>query len=88
MARVFLSQKYFTDTVAISMKITGSQFIYSGLIAFLALLLGRLFDIDVEPINTIQITPIFIIIIGLFFTIQSKALLLAIKIKNENKLTV
>ena len=88
MARIFLSEKYFTKTVAISMQSSGNQFIYAGLLSILGWTLGLIFNIAIDPSNTLRIIPLFIIIIGLFFTIQSKALLSAIEIKNENDLTV
>jgi len=88
MARIFLSEKYFTKTVAISMQSSGNQFVYAGLLSILGWTLGLIFNIAIDPSNTLRIIPLFIIIIGLFFTIQSKALLSAIEIKNENDLTV
>jgi len=88
MARIFLSEKYFTKTVAISMQSSGNQFIYAGLLSILGWTLGLIFNIAIDPSNTLRIIPLFIIIIGLFFTIQSKAMLSAIEIKNENDLTV
>ena len=88
MARIFLSEKYFTKTVAISMQSSGNQFVYAGLLSILGWTLGLIFNIAIDPSNTLRIIPLFIIIIGLFFTIQSRALLSAIEIKNENDLTV
>ena len=88
-AREFLLNKMFTESVAISMKKSGSQFTYAGIISLLIFLSKRLFDLNFEFIpQSVSITPIFLIIVGLFLTIQSKILLKTISIKNENDLTI
>jgi len=88
-AREFLLNKMFTKSVANSMKISGNQFTYAGIISLLIFLSKRLFDFNFESIpQSVSITPIFLIIVGLFFTIQSKILLKAISIKDENDLTI
>ncbi len=88
-AREFLLNKFLTESVANSMKITGNQFTYAGMISLVTILSQKLFDLNFEPIpKSFSITPIFLIIIGLFFAIQSKTLISAIRIKDENDLIV
>lgn len=89
MARVFLSQNSFSKPVANYMKICGNQFVYAGLISIAMLLIGKLLELNIEPIyKSFSITPIFLMIVGLFFVIQSRTLSLAINLKNENDLVV
>lgn len=88
-AREFLRNKLFTNSVINSMKISGNQFAYAGLMLLLLLISKRIFDLNFEFIpDTISITPIFLIAVGLFFTIQSKVLQGAVIIKDENNLTI
>jgi hypothetical protein len=50
---------------------------------------GKLLEINFDPIyNSFSITPIFLIIVGLFFVIQSKTLSHSVRLKNENDLIV
>ena len=89
LARAFLSQKYFADSIAVNMKISGTHFISAGLISVLTLWSGKLLNLNLEPVyRSFVITPVFLIIVGLFFVIQSKTLLLAIRLKSENDLTI
>ncbi len=89
MARIFLSQNHFTESVVNYMKICGNQFVYAGLILIIILATGKTLNLDFEPIyKSLSITPIFLVIVGLFFTIQSRTLSIAINIKNENNLMV
>jgi len=89
MARIFLSQNHFTKPVVNYMKICGNQFVCAGVISILILLIGKFLDLDFEPIyKSLSITPIFLMIVGLFFAIQSRTLSHAINIKNENDLMV
>ncbi|MBN2777826.1 MAG: hypothetical protein JXR36_09290 [Bacteroidales bacterium] len=88
-AREFLLNKTLTKIVVNSMKITGNQFTLAGLISLIIILTEKLFDLHIETIpKSFSITPFFLIIVGLFFTIQSQTLLKAIKIKDENDLMV
>jgi hypothetical protein len=44
---------------------------------------------DFEPVyKSFSITPIFLMIVGLFFAIQRKTLSQAIRLKNENDMIV
>ncbi len=89
LARAFLSQKYFIDSIVVNLKISGNHLISAGLISILTLWTGKLLNLDLEPVSHLfAITPVFLIIVGLFFLIQSKTLLQAIRLKNENDLTV
>jgi len=89
MARIFLSQNNFSKPVVNYMKICGNQFVYAGLISIVMLLIGKLLELNIAPIyKSYSITPIFLLIVGLFFVIQSRTLSLAINLKNENDLVV
>jgi uncharacterized membrane protein YvlD (DUF360 family) len=71
------------------MKICGNQFIYAGMISILTVLTDKLLNLNIEPVfKSLSITPIFLMIVGLFFVIQSKTFSQAIRIKNENDLMV
>lgn len=71
------------------MKICGNQFVYAGIISIAISLAGKLFDLNFEPVyKSFAITPIFLLIVGLFFIIQSKTFSHAISLKNENDLMV
>lgn len=91
-ARVFLLKNTFTKNVANYMKITGNHFTYAGLISVLIILSEKFFNLNFDPVlpipKSFSINPIFLIIVGLFFTIQSQTLRKAIKIKDENDLMV
>lgn len=85
----FLRNKTLTKTVMSLMKKTGIHFTLAGLILLITILTEKLFDLQLEPITELfNVTPIFLVIIGLFFIIQSQTLLEAIKMKNENDLMV
>jgi len=92
LARFLLSKKHFTDAIIISLKKCGIFFMSSGIIhilLFSILWFAKLCNGKFElSYNTNSMFPLFLIIIGLFFTIQSKTLLLAKGIKEENDLTV
>jgi len=87
-----LKNKYFTTSIINSLKKSGNEFIYSGTISFSIIVISffnRLFD------KTFQLTfdsdlmfCLFITSIGLFLLIQSKAMLSAKEIKQENDLTI
>lgn len=88
-ARIFLSHHHFSKPVVNYMKICGNQFVYAGLISIVIFLTGKNFDLNFEPIHkSFSITPLFLIIVGLFFIIQSRTLSYAISLKNENDLVV
>jgi len=91
-ARFLMSKKYFTDKFILNIKKTGVHFLTAGVLYFILLsgiwinkIIGGKFEINY---NTNTVFPLFIIVIGLFFIIQSKTLLLAKSFKDENELTV
>jgi uncharacterized membrane protein YvlD (DUF360 family) len=89
MARIFLSQNHLSESAVSYMKICGNQFIYAGMISILTVLTDKLLNLNIEPVfKSLSITPIFLMIVGLFFVIQSKTFSQAIRIKNENDLMV
>lgn len=92
MARFLLSNKYFSDFTISNLKKSGTHFLLTGILSlFLIILLwiGKLYDGKLELVYDINfMIPLFLMIIGMFFIIQSKTLLLAKNIKEENELTV
>lgn len=89
MARIFLSRNHFSEPLAGYMKITGNYFIYAALISALVSLVATFFDFDYKSVDKLlSISPVFLIIVGLFFTIQSKTLHQAVKLKSENDLII
>lgn len=88
-ARELLQNKIFTKHAAYSTMISGYHFIFVGILFLLLILSEKLFQLNFESFpKSFSITPIFLIIVGLFFTIQSEILLKAIEIKGENDLTI
>ena len=92
MARFLLSNKYFSDLIINNLKKSGTHFLLTGILSlFLIILLwiSKLYDGKLELVYDINfMIPLFLMIIGMFFIIQSKTLLLAKSIKEENELTV
>ena len=92
MARFLLSNKYFSDLIINNLKKSGTHFLLTGVLSlFLIILLwiNKLYDGKLELVYDINfMIPLFLMIIGMFFIIQSKTLLLAKSIKEENELTV
>ena len=92
MARFLLSNKYFSDLIINNLKKSGTHFLLTGILSlFLIILLwiSKLYDGKLELVYDINfMIPLFLMIIGMFFIIQSKTLLLAKNIKEENELTV
>lgn len=91
-ARFLLSKKYFADSIIVNLKKSGSHFLYTGIIYFILLLtkwLNNIYQGKLEfSYSDSSMTPLFITIIGLFFIIQSRTLILAKEMKEENDLTV
>ncbi|HKJ79840.1 MAG TPA: hypothetical protein VKA10_09905 [Prolixibacteraceae bacterium] len=84
-----LQNKIFTKYSAYSTMIGGYHFIIAGILLLLIILSKNLFQLNFESLpKSFSITPIFLIMIGLFFTIQSEILLKAIDIKSENDLMI
>lgn len=88
-ARKLLQNKIFTRYVAYSTMISGYHFIIAGILLFLIKLSENLFQLNFESIpKSFSVTPIFLLMVGLFFILQSEILLKAIDIKGENDLTI
>ena len=88
-ARKLLQNKIFTKYVAYSTQISGFHFIIAGILLLLINLSEIFFQIYFESLpKSFLITSVFLIMIGLFFIIQSEILLKAIDIKDENDMTV
>ena len=92
MARHLLIHKYFSKQIIKCLKISGTHFLLAGVMFVVIMILGwigklreGLFEF-VYDINLM--VPLFLMIIGLFFMIQSEALLVAKNFKEENELTV
>ena len=92
MARFLLSNKHFSNLIISNLKKSGTHFLLTGVLSlFLIILLwiNKLYDGKLELVYDINfMIPLFLMIIGMFFIIQSKTLLLAKNIKEENELTV
>ena len=91
-ARHLLTNKYFSKQIIKYLKISGTHFLLAGVMFVVIMILGwigklreGLFEF-VYDINLM--VPLFLMIIGLFFMIQSEALLVAKNFKEENDLTV
>lgn len=88
-ARKLLQNIIFNKSVAYSTMISGYHFIFAGILLLLIKLSEKLFQLNFESLpKSFSITPIFLIMVGLFFIIQSEILLKAIDIKGENDMTI
>lgn len=92
MARFLLSNNYFSGEISSNLKKSGRHFVIAGIILFC---LSTVIWINLLSGNQIKLihdtnllVPFFLMIIGLFFIIQSDSLFLAKNIKEENDLTV
>ena len=91
-ARHLLTNKYFSKQIIKYLKISGTHFLLAGVMFVVIMILGwigklreGLFEFVYD---TNLMVPLFLMIIGLFFMIQSEALLVAKNFKEENELTV
>ena len=87
-----ISQAYFSNSIIKNLQQSGNDFVLSGslilLISFV-LWIGNIFHGELNlRLDTEHLGALFLIIVGLFFSIQSKTLTLARAIKAENDLTV
>lgn len=88
-ARKLLQNKIFTKYVAYSTQISGYHFIIAGILLLLIKLSENFLQLNFESLpKSFSIIPVFLIMVGLFFVIQSEILLKAIDIKDENDMTV
>ncbi len=90
-AKSLLSNNCFTNSTIESLKKSGNNFLYSGYI-LLVLLVYTLFGMFVQGNIKIEMSSIiaslFLLIIGVFFRLQSSVLILAKDFKEENDLTI
>lgn len=91
-ARFLLSNKYFSDSIIQNLKKSGNHFLFTGIISFILSIILWIRKLTVGKFELIYdnnlLIPLFLIIIGIFFIIQSNTLDLAKNIKEENELTV
>jgi len=89
--RYLLSNQYFAIEVITNLKKSGRLFIYTGIISLSVYIISwiiRLNSGNVLLYNTDIVLPIFITIVGLFFSIQSDVLMVSKKVKEDNDLTI
>lgn len=91
-ARHLLTNKYFTKEIIKYLKISGTHFLLAGVMFVVIMILRWIGKLRVGLFEFVYDTnlmvPLFLMIIGLFFMIQSEALLVAKNFKEENDLTV
>ena len=92
MARHLLTNKYFSKQIIKSLKTSGTHFLLAGIMFIIIMILGwigKLSEGHFELVYDVNLMiPLFLMIIGLFFIIQSETLLLPKNFKEENELTV
>ena len=92
MARHLLIHKYFSKQIIKCLKISGTHFLLAGVMFVVIMILRWIDKLRVGLFEFVYDTnlmvPLFLMIIGLFFMIQSEALLVAKNFKEENDLTV
>ena len=91
-ARHLLTNKYFSKQIIKYLKISGTHFLLAGVMFVVIMILRWIGKLRVGLFEFVYDTnlmvPLFLMIIGLFFMIQSEALLVAKNFKEENELTV
>jgi len=91
-ARHLLTNKYFSKQIIKYLKISGTHFLLTGVMFVVIMILRWIGKLRVGLFEFVYDTnlmvPLFLMIIGLFFMIQSEALLVAKNFKEENDLTV
>lgn len=92
MAIFLLSNRHFSGKISTNLKKSGNNFLVAGVISFtlsILIWLNKLYGGKLElTFDTNLLVPLFLMIIGMFFVIQSNTLDLAKEIKEENELTV
>jgi hypothetical protein len=92
MAKLLLTNKYFSEKIIEYLKRSGNYFLLTGIISFalfFVLWLNKLYGGKFELIyDRDLLIPLFLTIIGMFFMIQSNTLVLAKNFKEKNELTV
>jgi hypothetical protein len=91
-ATQILLNKLFSMSIITNMKKTGKYFTWTGvllIITYTFIWFGKLFNNKIEIIFSFNsLIPFLLIIFGLFFIIQSNALDIARRFKEENELTI
>ena len=91
-AHLMLKNKILTESIALRLKKSGKLLITSGLIYSLIVLLVWIYKLYDGKISFLydsdSLTPLFIIIIGVFFLIQSDVIITAKIASEENNLTI
>jgi hypothetical protein len=91
-ARSLLSNRFFTEKIITNLKKSGLHFVASGIGHFLVLIgffINKIYDGRLEiNFDTNTTATLFLIIIGMFFSLQSNILKLGKAYKEENDLTV
>lgn len=91
-ARSLLTSKQFSEKIIRNLKTTGRFFLYSSGTAILVeiiLFIGNLSLGNLELVfDSNGMTPLLLLIIGLFFILQSKTLGIAKKFKEDTELTI
>lgn len=91
-AHLILQNQLFDSEMAQKVKTSGNHFLYTGMLHFVTLafvFIGKLTEGKLFISYDINLLlPFFLVIIGLFFVIQSEAISLAKSYKEENDLTV
>lgn len=92
MARFLLSKRYFSEKIITNLNKSGKHFLLTGIISlilYLILWVHKIYGGKVALIyDTNLLVPLFLLIIGMFFIIQSDTLNMAKNINEENELTV
>jgi hypothetical protein len=89
--RYLLSNQYFAIEVINNLKKSGHFFIFTGIMSFSVFVISWIIKLNSGNVllyNTDIVLPIFITIVGLFFIIQSEALMVSKQAKEDNDLTI
>ena len=91
-AKDLLSKNQFADAIILNLKNSGRHFVLVGILSMLGLAgkwIVNLFDGNMQlTLGSNALLAIFLVLIGLFFIIQSSTLYQAKAIKEENELMV
>ena len=89
--RYLLSNQYFAIEVINNLNKSGKFFIYTGVISLSLYIISWIIKLNSGTVllyNIDIVLPIFITIVGLFFSIQSDALMISKQVKEDNDLTI
>ena len=86
-----MSNQYFATEVINNLKKSGRFFIFSGIISLSVFVISWIIRLNSGTVllyHTDIVLPVFITIVGLFFSIQSDALMISKQVKEDNDLTI